>query len=81
MEKDIISQLHKYCHLYKLKLNNKKQIENGFYISDILVIDTEYVYMYYDDNKSLKIVEALDNITTIDRIFTLRDTIITYLHQ
>jgi len=75
-ERDIIFQLSKYCHLEKLQLLRDKTVNSNIYNSNVLVIDTENIYIYNDNTKSLTRIIQLDEIKNTDDIIALRSKII-----
>lgn len=75
-ERDIIAQLGKYCNLDELVLTKEKTIHAGLYDNNVLVIDTERLYMYNDQKKSLDVLVELDSIHTIEDIINLRQKVI-----
>lgn len=78
-EKDIISQLSTYCDLSQLQLNKDKAIESGFYSQNVLVIDTDHIYIYSHHHKKLETVFDLDDIKVNDDIVSLREKIALHL--
>lgn len=75
-EKDILDQLRKYCNLNELMLSKEKMINAGLYDNNVLVIDTERLYMYSDKKKALDELVDLDSIHTIEDIVNLRQKVI-----
>lgn len=75
-EKDIISQLSKYCKLDELMLSKEKIIHTGIYEHNVLVIDTERLYMYNDKKKVLNSLASLDSVHTVNDIVKLRKMVI-----
>lgn len=78
-EKDIISQLRKYCELDSVKLDKNTTVINNLYEDNVLVIDTEKIYMYNNKTRRLNEVIDLDSITCEDDIIKLKQLLITYL--
>ncbi len=79
-EKDINSQLELYCNLKQLHLNTDKIVIDNIYRSNVLVIDTDKIYIYCDKKKMLKEVFELDNIKSNKDIVKLRELIINVLN-
>ena len=79
VEKDIDSQLMSYCNLTQLYLTQDKVVMDNIYRDNVLVIDTDKIYIYYDKKRMLKEVLELDNIESNDDIVNLRVTIINLL--
>ena len=75
-EQDILAQLRKYCNLNHLMLTKNRIINSGLYDNNVLVIDTERLYMYNNRKKALNALADLDSIHTIEDIANLRQTII-----
>ena len=71
-EKDIVSQLEQYCNLEKMQLTKDKCITDNIYNNSVLVIDTDYIYIYHSKNKMLQRIYSLDQIQKISDIFALR---------
>ena len=76
VEKDLLAQLSKYCNLDELMLTKGKIIHTGIYDHNVLVIDTEQLYMYNNQKQSLDALVDLDSIHTIEDIINLRQKII-----
>lgn len=60
-------------------LNKDKAIESGFYSNNVLVIDTDHIYIYSQRDKKLETVFDLDDIMVNDDIVSLREKIALYL--
>lgn len=80
-EKNINAQLMSYCNLKKLYLTADRIVTDNIYTDNVLVIDTNEIYMYYDTKKTLEEVVALDQIETNDDIANLRAKIIKLLEN
>lgn len=78
-EKDINSQLASYCNLKQLCLTTDKIVTDNIYKDNVLVIDTDKIYIYYDKEKALREVFGLDNIESNNDIVDLREIIINML--
>lgn len=78
-EKDINSQLSSYCNLKQLCLNTDKIVIDNIYRDNVLVIDTDKIYIYCDKKKALKEMSELDNIKSNKDIVELREFIINFL--
>lgn len=74
-EHDIIRQISGYCDLDELWLEKGKKIKDGMYSDNILVIDTNMLYLYSNHDHILNPLYDLDNIKNIDDISSLRVTI------
>ena len=78
-EKDINSQLASYCNLKWLCLTADKVVTDNIYNDNVLVIDTDKVYIYYDKKGMLKEVFELDDIESNNDIVKLKEVIINLL--
>lgn len=78
-EKDINSQLASYCNLKKLHLMADKAVTDNIYKDNVLVIDTDKVYIYYDKRGELKEIVKLDDIKLNEDIIKLKEVIINCL--
>lgn len=78
-EKDINSQLASYCNLKQLCLTTDKVVTDNIYKDNVLVIDTDKIYIYYDKEKALREVFELNNIESNNDIVDLREIIINML--
>ena len=79
-EKDINSQLASYCNLKWLRLTADKVVTDNIYNDNVLVIDTDKIYMYYDKKSMLKEVFELDDIESNNDIVKLKEVIINLLN-
>lgn len=79
-ERKITSQLMSYCNLKQLYLTPDKVVTDNVYRDNVLVIDTDKIYMYYDEKSMLKEVLELDNIESNDDIVNLRAIILNLLN-
>ena len=75
-ERDISAQLESYCGLDTLILDGKRDVHENVCSSNVLVIDTENVYIYSSPDKSLKKIYDLDDIQSYEDISVLRCIII-----
>ena len=78
-EKNLIGQLQKYCSLDSLILDTKKNryaAQDKIFNYGVLVIDTNGVYWYYCDAKSIEQIYDLDNLLSQQDILDLRKLII-----
>ena len=75
-ERDIFAQLESYCGLDTLILDGKRDVHENVWSSNVLVIDTENVYIYSSSDKSLKKIYDLDDIQSYEDISVLRCIII-----
>lgn len=78
-ERNIIGQLANYCDVDELWLDKNKRITSEVYPYNVLVIDTDKVYIYSYHNKLLKPILNLDDIKTNADIVALRDIVGNYL--
>lgn len=78
-EKDIISQLQQYCNLDKVKLNKNKTIESDLYDNNVLVIDTEMIYLFNNITKELSTIFQLDKLNSKEDIDLLKESLVTNL--
>lgn len=79
-ERDIISQLKNYCEIDELWLDKNKRITDNIYTNNVLVIDTDKIYIYSNCKHMLKPIYDLDNIETNDTIVEVRDIVANYLN-
>jgi hypothetical protein len=79
-EKDINSQLSSYCNLKQIYLTADKIETDNIYKDNVLVIDTDKIFIYYDKRKMLREVFELDNIKSNGDIVELRAIIINMLN-
>ena len=75
-ERDIFAQLESYCKLDMLLLDGERDVHDCVYNNNVLVIDTESVYIYNNTSVSLNKIFDLDNIQSYDDISILRQKII-----
>lgn len=78
-EKNINSQLASYCNLKQLCLTVDKAETDNIYKENVLVIDTDKIYIYYDKKGMLKEVFNLDDIKSNNDIVKLKKDIIDLL--
>ena len=78
-EKNIKNQLMSYCNLKQLHLTEDKIVSDNIYENNVLVIDTDKIYLYYDPKRTLKEIFELDNIRSNEDIVNLREIIINAL--
>lgn len=74
-ERNIIAQLSSYCDLDELWLEKGKKIKDGMYSDNILVIDTDRLYLYSNHDRILSPFYNLDNIKNNDDITSLKGII------
>lgn len=77
-EADIEGQVKQYCGLSKVVLEKEKNIENPLnqmYSTNVLIIDTEDIYLYDDKTNTILKIYNLDRITELKEIQNLRKTI------
>lgn len=74
-ERNIIAQLSSYCDLDELWLEKGKKIKDGMYSDNILVIDTDRLYLYSNHDRILRPFYNLDNIKNNDDITSLKGII------
>jgi len=77
-EADIEGQVKQYCNLSRVVLDKERIIEeplNQMYPTNVLIIDTEDVYLYDDKTNVIQKIYNLDRITDLKAIQTLRETI------
>lgn len=79
-EKDINSQLTSYCNLKQLCLTADKVVTDNIYKDNVLVIDTDKIYIYNDHKRMLKEVFELDDIESNNDIIKLKEVIINLLN-
>ena len=78
-EKDILSQLRQYCNLNKVKLDKKTEVTSNIYDKNVLVIDTEKVYLYNNTTNKLCEVINLNKIKKEDDIKQLKQLLASIL--
>lgn len=78
-EKNINFQLASYCNLNQVCLTTGKIATDDIYKNNVLVIDTDKIYIYYNKKKILREVIELDNIKSNKDIIRLREIIINLL--
>ena len=74
-ERNIIAQLSSNCDLDELWLEKGKKIKDGMYSDNILVIDTDRLYLYSNHDRILSPFYNLDNIKNNDDITSLKGII------
>ena len=83
-EKDLIGQLRKYCALDKLVLDTKKQryaVLEKVFGNGALVLDTNGAYWYDHVEQSISPICNLDDISTQQDIWNLREKVIFLITQ
>lgn len=80
-EKNISSQLASYCNLKQLYLTADNMVTENIYKDNVLVIDTDKIYIYYGKKNMLREVIELDNIEFNNDIIALRKVIINLLDR
>lgn len=80
-ERNIIGQLSKYCNLSELWLDKSKQIANDMYSDNVLVIDTDKLYLYSNQTCALTPLLDLDNIKNNYDIISLKEIVIKCLRK
>ena len=78
-EKNLISQCGQYCNLDKMILDfkiNKECNINKLIPNQVLIIDTDAIYFYFDDIKSIKKLFDLDKLQKINQINDLKTIIV-----
>lgn len=78
-ERNIIGQLANYCDVDELWIDKTNKITDNIYSSNVLVIDTDRIYMYSHNNFMLKPIYDLDDIKTNDDILNIRKIVKNYL--
>lgn len=81
-ESDIFLQLQKYCQVNKVVLDNKGRIASSedLYADFVLVIDTEFLYLYNHQKCALERLTELDNISEPKQIAVLKEEILMNLN-
>lgn len=77
-EANIEGQVQQYCRLTKVILDKDHNIENPLeemYSTNVLIIDTEEVYLYDDKTRTIQKAYNLDQLTDIKAIQSLRNSI------
>lgn len=83
-EANIENQVHQYCQLSYVDLGKRKIIQNPLqqmWYTNVLIIDTEDVYIYDDKTSVVKKIFNLDRLTDMRKIQDLRDAIASFLPQ
>lgn len=76
VEKDLFSQLKKYCNVIGINLNKKQHaVHDNIFQETVLVIDTKEVFLYNHIRNKLKSMALLDNIKCMADIRKLKDEI------
>ena len=81
-EVDIKGQVHKYCKLKRMVLDSKTGKEadlEKIYINQVLIIDTEKIYIFDDDEYEVEELVSLDHICCEDDIVALRERLLQIL--
>ena len=82
VESDIKDQVNQYCNTDEIYIDSKKGrkvIPNQIYNNNVLVIDTEDVYMFDSRKYNLFHVQSLNQLKTKDDVKKLNDIIINHL--
>lgn len=61
-EKSLTKQLNKYCNVDQIKLGKSIIEKNNILQDKVVLIDTDGIYIYYFNDKSIHLVKNLDNI-------------------
>lgn len=73
-------QVKKYCMVDSAALNGERVLQkNQIWQKNIVVIDTENIYMYFFSSDKLTVLESLDEISTETGIKAVREMIIPLL--
>ena len=83
-EVNIEKQVRQYCQLSKVVLGKDRILEPTFekmYSTNVLIIDTEYVYLYDDKTRVIQRIYNLDHLTDMTKIHDLRKTVLALLAQ
>ncbi|MBQ9947449.1 MAG: hypothetical protein IJO91_03585 [Oscillospiraceae bacterium] len=75
VERDLVGQVSRYCNLQSLALSKNKIINSNIYSNYILIIDTDNVYLYNDNNKEIELIMDLDELQLVEDILKLRNII------
>ena len=81
-EKDLQKQCRQYCSLKKLflKKNNEKQVDkNEIYANNVLIIDTNGIYIFSESINKINKILDFDNLESVDAIGDLKDEILLFL--
>ena len=75
-EKDLNTQLEKYCCVEKIKLRKDKETcADSIHQNSVFVLDVNGLYIYDNETKTMRVIEKLDNIKCEHDIRKLRNTI------
>lgn len=77
-EANIIRQLNTYCNVDSICLEKNRIITDNYY-NNVLVIDTDDVYLFYPKGNKLNKIYSLNTIKSINDIAELRNRIIKLL--
>ena len=82
-EHNLPMQLEQYCNIQKLVLDGRTVNNTGdmLYDENVLIIDTEKIYLYYSPTGEIKELFELDNLTSKEEIPVLRTIIRDSLHS
>lgn len=83
-EANLVGQIHKYCNLDTLYLDkrmNRMAPQSMVYRSNVLIIDTNAVFMYYDTDQSVKRLVDLQTLVYLSDLNKLRDAILTEIEK
>lgn len=81
-ERNLMTQLKKYCNVDKLMIDSKKQRiinDNYIYKNFVLLIDTFSIFIYNSSTDSLINIYNLDDIKTTQDILKVKNIIISYI--
>lgn len=81
-ERDLEKQVKQYCHVSYITLGNGKNIKNPaseMYVDNVLIIDTENIYVFDFSMDIIHKVYRLDSLISLAEIKDLRDMIKAYL--
>ena len=81
-EPNIKGQVENYCNtdeIYIDSKHNKKITPNQIYNQNVIVIDTEDIYIFNSDNHELKHIFSLNKLNSYDALIDLKQVIINEL--
>ena len=79
LEKDLIGQLHRYVHTDGIYADNRFVEPKQLWNNNVLVIDTDNIYVYESDYDDFITVYSLLDVKTVDDVRTICDDITNWL--
>ena len=82
VEPDIVGQVTKYCELSKCYLTNRAPDyidSSAMYSNNVVIIDTNKIFLYDDEKKSIEEIYDLDHLKTREDIIYIRQLLVNSL--